>query len=639
MFCLNSRIGRKLLLVIIICIALTVGIVNTFTIFRSSSHTNELMLSHTKVGINVLMSGMKAQQTRLNNTIDLMETALMHNEGTDLASIWQEHKQTDSDFIALYDAEGNVFWKSDNFNLADFNISSIGNGYEGIVLDSKAGLTVQASHVFIRDGKRNGAVVAGMLLSENSWLDELKEETDSELTIFSGSTRYATTIVSDGKRAVGTDMAQSVTDVVIGKGQPYTGMAQILGQTHYVCYQPLNDINNKLVGAYFSGVSSAESDSLKFSMIFSSILVAVIVAIAAMAVFTFITIKSVVNPIKEAEKLASAMSQGLLSQSEVKIKLGNDELGDFLRSLQSTEATLSSYINDIKDVLAQMATGDFTASPKVDYLGDFTEIKTSFDHISRSLREVIGEISETSNDVMNGSEQISEGSQVLAEGTTRQAASVEELSATINEITEKTEQNAKNAMEAGRISSESAQKIEYQNGEIQNMLSAMEEIKAKSDQIQNIIKAIDDIAFQTNILSLNAAIEAARAGEAGKGFAVVADEVRTLASRSAESAKQTGELITATIDAVDKGTGIAQATAETMKDVIELSNRTNEYIGGISTASELQAESIKQVKLGIEQISTVVQQNSATAEESAASCTDLNGIAEKLRSQISRLKV
>ncbi len=636
---MTTRIGRKLLITIIVCIVLASGLISTIIIFTSSSNTDTLMMSHSESGLKILQHRLEEEQKRMDLIMQDMENIgiTFDDDAASIAELWDVEMETEYDFTAVLNSDGTVKMQSDNYILSDFNLSKVGaNGYSGFVSDSSAGITIQS----VRPLSDGGAVVVGMYLNRDEWLDQIKSEVDAELTIFNGKVRFATTLMDQsGNRAVGTEMPSYVAAEVISKGEPYNGMAVLDGQDHYVHYLPFNDVNGKIAGAFFSGSSSAHAEQLQITMIIIAVSVAVVVSILSIILIGSLLSKSVLQPIKEAERLASNMSKGDLSMDGQEHKYGNDEIGDFMRNLEFTVKTLGEYVQDINHVLLGMADGDFTVEPALQYLGDFSEINRCFEKIENSLTEVIGAIGQSSNDVMTGSNQIAEGSKMLADGTTRQAAAIEELSATINEITNKVQSSADNAAEADKISKESSGKIEYQNTEVEHMLKAMDEIKQRSDEIQNIIKSIDDIAFQTNILALNAAVEAARAGEAGKGFAVVADEVRSLAAKSGEAAQQTGELITATIDAVDKGTEIAQNTAVTMKEVTELSERTSSYISDISLAAEEQADAITQIKIGIEQISTVVQQNSATAEETAAACTVLSEQSVQLENQISKLKV
>ncbi len=638
-----SKIGKKLLVVFLACIVVTVASISFIAMIKSSAIIHDIMGSHTDSGVTTIEYEFKDEIDLLKTTFETMNAFDLNlkSSSSNIKKAWNILKSSDNEFAAFFDSFGESYWKTENYALTDFDINKVGEeGYSGVVMDSGAGLTIQYTSTIKRSGAVIGYAVVGRTLSDEEWIDEIGEETNSEVTIFMNNVRLNTTLKkADGSRLVGTTMAENIAKQVLQDGQVYSGTADLIGEKHYVTYHPLKDIDGNIVGALFSGVSAQEATEAETSLLITMIIVSVVIALIAGGLIVFVVVKIIITPIKEANALADDMSRGYLNRPASSFRFANDEIGDFVRNLEATKTELNKYIGDIGYVLSEMSDGDFTVKPKVEYIGDFTEIRTSFDRIEEALQGIVGKIKQSSTDVGDGASQINEAAQVLAEGTTRQAASVEELSASINEIADKVQASSQNADEASKISVLSTDKITYQNKEIGSMLNAMDEIKRKSDQIRNIIKAIDDIAFQTNILALNAAIEAARAGEAGKGFAVVADEVRNLAAKSAESAAQTGELINATIDAVDKGTEIASSTANTMKEVTELTDKTNQYISEISEAARDQAESISQIKNGIDQISTVVQQNSATAEETAASCATLNDQSTALTEQISKLKV
>lgn len=368
-------------------------------------------------------------------------------------------------------------------------------------------------------------------------------------------------------------------------------------------------------------------------------------AIIFVIIITFLTsilialsiARSISKPAIEMADAANRLAEGDLS---VLVNVDStNEIGQLGAALSKTIRTLRSYIDDIKNSIAQLAQGDLNIAEGVEFKGDFIELRDSILAIAISLSDTFAQINQASAQVSSGSEQVSDGAQALAQGATEQASSIEELSASITEISAHVKENSKHAADANTSAMLVSSEIDVSSKYMDEMITAMSEINNSSSQIGKIIKTIEDIAFQTNILALNAAVEAARAGAAGKGFAVVADEVRNLASKSAAAAKDTTALIENSMKQVENGTRIADQTAKSLVKVVAGAKVVTNTVDEISKASSQQSEAISQITLGVDQISNVVQTNSATAEESAAASEELSGQAQVLQTLITKFKL
>ncbi len=371
-------------------------------------------------------------------------------------------------------------------------------------------------------------------------------------------------------------------------------------------------------------------------MMWTTIVIVLVVVISA----SLAVIRMILVPVRELNNVSMKIAQGDLNES-IRYE-SRDELGVLSANFNKTVLRLRDYVNyidEVSSVLNQIADGNLVFTLTYDYAGEFAKVKTALENISDTLNDTMANINQASEQVASGSDQVSSGAQALSQGATEQASSVEELAATINEISGHISKNAENAREASDQASMTAEELEQGKVQMQSMTNAMDEIDHSASEIEKIIKTIEDIAFQTNILALNAAVEAARAGAAGKGFAVVADEVRNLASKSAEASKNTASLIEATLSAVKEGKVIADATAASFDKIMEMSGRSAEIVHDISDASQEQAASVAQVTQGIDQISSVVQTNSATAEESAAASEELSGQAQILKGLVAKFKL
>ena len=348
----------------------------------------------------------------------------------------------------------------------------------------------------------------------------------------------------------------------------------------------------------------------------------------------------IAKPLEELRERLSTFEKGDIS-SPFPDYHDDDEVGDMVQVVSATTGKLQLIFGDLEQLLNEMAEGNFNirTSCEEEYIGEYNGLLMAIRQMNRRMDTALKDVRNAAEMVSAGSTNMAEGAQALAEGATDQAASVEEMLATMNELTNGLERCANDVNNAYEKAQNCAVEAEKSQSEMENMVSTMESISDTSSKIENIIGEIEAIAAQTNLLSLNASIEAARAGEAGRGFTVVAEQIRVLAEQCSKSAVNTRELIESSANQVNEGSRVALKTAEVLKGVVSSVKDIAEISNELSENIKVQVEAIEQADEGMNRISEVVQNNSATAEESSATSEELSAQAVSMDEMVSRFRL
>lgn len=373
--------------------------------------------------------------------------------------------------------------------------------------------------------------------------------------------------------------------------------------------------------------------------------IAMVVLVLAVIIIAFlIAMRFATSTAKEihtsVEKINEATKKLAKGELEVRVQIDTrDEFEDMANDFNDAIEKIQLYIDTIKYGLTEVGAGNFAVKPPIEFVGDFVELKDAIVHITQALSSTMREINDGSEQVALGAEQLAENAQTLAEGATTQAAAIQELTATIENVTTQAEFSAKQADEACKSAQSFATLAEESSHGLELLTEAMNRITETSKKIENIIAEIEDIASQTNLLSLNASIEAARAGESGRGFAVVADQIGKLATDSAQSAINTNSLIAESLQEINEGNTITSKTVAALQELIAGIHALADSAQQSRELSYEQAVTMEQVQQGIVQIADVVQNNSASAEETSATSEELSAQSQNLKAMVEQFRL
>lgn len=429
-------------------------------------------------------------------------------------------------------------------------------------------------------------------------------------------------------------VSQNVTDTIASKSNEFLRY-KIDGSTKYGFLQHAGDTGYIVL----SSLPVSEYYETLAAMIITLIIIFA-VGIVLIAFRIKKSAKNITKPILALNDTAQQLADGNL---DVALHItSEDEIGELGESIQKTVNRLKeyiAYIDETAETLSKIADGKLSIHLKYEYSGEFQKIKDALLHISDSMNQVMVGIHESSERVSVGAAELASASQILAEGAEEQAAAIEQLTATTTTVAEQVDNSRTGAETSAKATSQAAAMIEQDQEKMKRMMEAMDEIHATSQQVVGIIQTIEDIASQTNLLSLNASIEAARAGEAGKGFAVVADEIGKLALESSKAANTTKELIEISIREINKGNAIASDAMDSLKESVSAINQVNQMIQETAADAAVQAENMKQLQIGIEEIAHGIQDNSAASQQTSATSEELASQAEILNQMVKKFEL